>query len=181
MLLDTWFLAQVVERWMQSRLASVGLSADEMALCSVLHAIDGASPTVLAETVGSPLSTMTSMIARLQREGVVEAVPDPADRRAKTVRLTGSGTEMLARAQAVFAPAYHDLAQTLQLPVDHIAGALNEFEAAVRADLGLAQRPASALACNLDDPVPLSADQLGEVHRYVAWLRHRDAPPEAAR
>lgn len=176
MLLDTWFLAQVVDRWMQARLAPVGLSADEMALCSVLHAVGGGTPTGLAETVGSPLSTMTSMIARLQREGVLEAVPDPSDRRAKLVRLTASGSRLLLEAQAVFAPAYRTLAASLTLPVDEVGSALHELEAAVRADLGLAQRPQSCPQSETSDPVPLSAAQLAEVRGYVAWIRHRDAP-----
>ena|GEM_PF-1779584 len=174
-MLDAWFLAQAVGRWMQSRLASVGLSADEMALCSVLRAVGGSSPTGLAEMVGSPLSTMTSMIARLQREGVLEAVPDPSDRRAKLVRLTASGERRLTEAQAAFVPAYRTLTASLALPVDHIGSALHELEVAVRADLGMAQRPESP-AATPDDPAPLSAAQLAEVRGYIAWIRHRDAP-----
>ncbi|MCL2423919.1 MAG: MarR family winged helix-turn-helix transcriptional regulator [Micrococcales bacterium] len=173
LLLDTWFLAQTVTRWMQVRLAEVGLSADEMALCSVLQAVDGGSPTVLAEIAGSPLSTMTSMIGRLQRAGMLEVVPDPDDRRGKLVRLSAAGNRLLAEAQSTFAPAYWSLTESLSLPAEQIRTALNELEAAVRDDLGLEQRPDTCWLPAVHDE-PLSPAQVSEVRRYVAWLRHRD-------
>ncbi|MFE0513384.1 MarR family winged helix-turn-helix transcriptional regulator [Streptomyces sp. NPDC058964] len=58
----------------------------------VLLALDEALPMRrLAERVGADPSNLTGMVDRLQGRGLVERVPDPADRRIKRIAATEAG------------------------------------------------------------------------------------------
>lgn len=53
------------------------------------------TPSVLAEKSGVARATMTGLIDGLERDGLVERVFDPADRRRVSVKLTDSGQDKL--------------------------------------------------------------------------------------
>ena len=50
-----------------------------------------ASPTAIASALLVPSGTLTGRLDKLERLGAIERVPDPADRRAMSVRLTAEG------------------------------------------------------------------------------------------
>src|SRR3954454_6440886 len=52
----------------------------------------------VAEAVAQP--TVTTLVGRLERDGLVRRAPDPADARAVLVHLTDAGRERLARRRA---------------------------------------------------------------------------------
>lgn len=56
----------------------------------------------LAETLELPLSTVSWVADRMVREGLLERLPAPDDRRAMEVRLTPNGDEVLARYKRLF-------------------------------------------------------------------------------
>lgn len=60
----------------------------------VRRGIAEASPAVLASAFQVTRPTMTSTLGRMQRAGLVSINPDPADGRAKRVRLTEAGKAM---------------------------------------------------------------------------------------
>jgi DNA-binding MarR family transcriptional regulator len=59
--------------------------------------------TALAERSGLTKQAVGEAVADLERLGYVERVPDPADGRAKIIRLTERGREALAEAAEIFA------------------------------------------------------------------------------
>lgn len=59
---------------------------------------DGTRITVLAERARMTHQAMGELVADLEQAGLVERVSDPADRRARLVRPTPAGHEVLARA-----------------------------------------------------------------------------------
>jgi DNA-binding MarR family transcriptional regulator len=73
-----------------------------------------------AESVAQP--SMTTLVARLERAGLAERSPDPADARAVLVRITAEGLERLAGIRAARAAA-----------VEARLAALNDEERAVLA------------------------------------------------
>jgi DNA-binding MarR family transcriptional regulator len=78
---------------------------------SVLATLRDAGPqrvTALAagEAVAQP--TMTTLVGRLERDGLVERGADPDDARAVRVRITGEGLERLAERRAVRVAALAD-------------------------------------------------------------------------
>ncbi len=61
---------------------------------------DGLTSRALADRLGCDASTVTSLVDRLERHGVVVRSPHPRDRRAKLVQLTPTGCELRDRADA---------------------------------------------------------------------------------
>lgn len=64
----------------------------------------GATMTVLIGRVGCAPSNMTSIISRLERDGIVKTGSNPQDLRETLVHLTSSGKELLEHVK----PAYAD-------------------------------------------------------------------------
>lgn len=62
-------------------------------------ASDGSRLTDLADQAQVTKQTASLLVAALEREGLVERVPDPADGRARLIRLTGKGLAASARAR----------------------------------------------------------------------------------
>ncbi len=85
---------------MQHRLASAGhgnLTAAQVQLLPLIGA-GGARITSIAEQAGVSKQAIAALVEQLARAGYAERVPDPADARAKLVRLTGQGCSALAAA-----------------------------------------------------------------------------------
>lgn len=81
-------------------LAGLGLSSSEINVMAVLA--DGRARSVgelAAETATRP-TTLTSVLDRLDRRGLVVRELDPGDRRSFTVRLTDAGREAAAEVDA---------------------------------------------------------------------------------
>ncbi|GAB4048392.1 MarR family winged helix-turn-helix transcriptional regulator [Catellatospora paridis] len=77
-----------------------------------LYALDaGPHPTVrdLAEQVGRSMSVTSRLIDQLVRRGWVERAEDPADRRAKRLRITPAGRDYLRAFERVRAQAQRQL------------------------------------------------------------------------
>ena len=61
---------------------------------------DGTRLSVLAERAQVAKQTATALVDHLERAGYVERVPDPSDGRARLVRLTRRGMEVIPLARA---------------------------------------------------------------------------------
>jgi len=64
-------------------------------------AVDGSRLTDLAEQAQVTKQTASLLVAALEREGLVERVPDPADGRARLIQLTSKGQIASGRAREV--------------------------------------------------------------------------------
>jgi DNA-binding MarR family transcriptional regulator len=64
-------------------------------------ASEGSRLTELAEQAQVTKQTASLLVAALEREGLVERVPDPADGRARLIRLSARGLEAAQRAMEV--------------------------------------------------------------------------------
>jgi DNA-binding MarR family transcriptional regulator len=96
----------------RARAASARIAADvhpdlDAAAYAVLVAIvdlaaassGGVHAGLVAETVGLHKSTMSRNLGQLERLGLIERVPDPADARARLLRLTPVGEESVERSR----------------------------------------------------------------------------------
>jgi DNA-binding MarR family transcriptional regulator len=73
----------------------------------------GSRLTDLAERSGLTKQSVGEVVADLERLGFVERVPDPDDRRAKTIKLTPHGVEALAAADEIFAEIERGVAEEI--------------------------------------------------------------------
>ena len=62
---------------------------------------DGTRLTELADRAGVTKQTASLLVVALEREGLVERVPDPEDGRARLIRLSARGREAAQRAMEV--------------------------------------------------------------------------------
>ena len=62
---------------------------------------EGTRLTELADRAGVTKQTASLLVAALEREGLVERVPDPADGRARLIRLSSRGRQAAQRAMEV--------------------------------------------------------------------------------
>lgn len=153
-----WALALVLRRWHEAAefvLSHLPLGARGY---HVLHAVVHEEPpnqAALAAHSGIDRTVMTYVIDALEAEGLVERVPDPADRRARRVVATDRGRAELAETE-----------RRVHRAEEAVLSGLSESERAVFADL--AQRAARLIRTEspATDPCAavrevLAADGLG--------------------
>jgi DNA-binding MarR family transcriptional regulator len=94
-------LAFVVMGLLERRAAEHDLSIPATRLLGVLR---DREPTMneLARILGLDKSSVTGLVERAERRGLVERVPSSADRRAVLVRLTGEGRTLVSAAAGLF-------------------------------------------------------------------------------
>jgi len=101
------WMSHLIERYANARLPTFGLGDDlSMPRARLLLAIAaGAAAETstrmsdIALDVGVTARTITTMVDALERDGLVERLPDPLDRRAISLRLTDAGEALAPRVQ----------------------------------------------------------------------------------
>ncbi|BBC72196.1 conserved hypothetical protein [Altererythrobacter sp. B11] len=90
----------VARRWrslLDERLRTIGQSAARMeAMAAIMNSPDLSAQVEIAKRLRIEGPTMTRMLDTLEKDGLVERLPDPADRRSKQLRLTDAGRAALA-------------------------------------------------------------------------------------
>ena len=84
-------------------LSEIGLHAGQEMLLTGLWENEGITQTELAEYVNIQPATVTNMLQRLEREGIVDRKPDLQDQRISRVYTTQKGREMEERVQQQWA------------------------------------------------------------------------------
>lgn len=104
--------AHAITRRQDARLqAEHGLSANDYQTLELLSRLDGhcAKQAVLGRELQLTPSGVTRLLAGLERDGFVERVASPTDRRATFTRLTDAGAARLAEASRGYAGSIRSL------------------------------------------------------------------------
>lgn len=89
-----------VQRWIEAEMAAKGgLTAAQSGVLFLLAKRDGALIGEVAEALDATRSSMTGLVDRMARGGLLERRPDPEDGRAQRLYLTGKGRDALAYAK----------------------------------------------------------------------------------
>ena len=129
-----FLLAKAAQRWnelLAERFAAAGFADVRPAYGSVLLPLfeeDGLRLGELGRRARLSKQTMTEMVRRLERDGLVERGPDPADGRASLVFLTARSRDFEPVAAAVLADLDHLVRARLDADsVDALGAALREL------------------------------------------------------
>jgi len=88
--------ARGISRRYEDALRPVGLKAGQFSiLAALLDAGDGLPIGRVAENLGMDRTTLNRNLRPLERRGVVESAPDPADRRSRKLRITDAGQRLM--------------------------------------------------------------------------------------
>lgn len=91
-----------------ARLRPLGFSMSQLPVLLALKDGGPLSQTELARRARVEQPTMAQMLARMERDGVIEREPDPADRRASLVSLTRRSRARLPRGMAALVQGERD-------------------------------------------------------------------------
>jgi DNA-binding MarR family transcriptional regulator len=118
-------LSRLFQSELSARLVSAGFTEGRVAHAHVTAHIEaeGSRLSELATRARMTLPAMAELIDDLERLGIVERLPDPSDRRAKLIRLTGPGREAARIADRTIEGIEAELARRV---------GPNRFEAAAR-------------------------------------------------
>jgi DNA-binding MarR family transcriptional regulator len=87
----------------KDRLAPLGIDPRHAVLLRHVAAAQGQSQQALGRAMQIPPSRMVALVDELERAGLLERRPSPADRRAHALHLTGDGRRLLDRLMQVSA------------------------------------------------------------------------------
>jgi DNA-binding MarR family transcriptional regulator len=122
--------------------ASLGVTPAEARVLGTLARCGKARQNALADTLGVAKMSMTGVLDRLEAAGLVSRSEDPADRRAKIVRLTPAAAPIIAALAALA----EDLRQSLRGTMPEAEWRAFLAAAKVVRDNLLAARPAAPAA-----------------------------------
>jgi len=133
----------------------------------VLAAHDGMSQRDLGRALHLTPPTVTTMLQRMERAGIVERRPDETDQRLTRVRLTAEGRKLEERLRGIFAryisQALDSMTQDDRRELERLLSLLADNTARALAAAGAGEAPVSAA---VSGPAPLPAS--GEAPRSVA-------------
>jgi DNA-binding MarR family transcriptional regulator len=87
-------LARLFAQALRSRIGAEGVGVGQFPVLLALWEAEGATQTALAEHLAIEQPTMANTLKRMERDGLVERVPDPDDRRRARVHLTPRAREL---------------------------------------------------------------------------------------
>ena len=85
---------QAFERFSGSHVQAMGLTMAQFDVIATLGNTEGMKPKQLGERTLITKGTLTGVIDRLERKGLVQRLADPDDGRCQIVRLTASGQQL---------------------------------------------------------------------------------------
>jgi len=100
-------------RSLDKQLIPLGLSYGRYAYLFALYIQDGRSQQDLANSVGTDKAAATRALSKLAADGLIERMPDPADKRAVKVYVTGLGKAQRPLLEKAASDAIEDLTDGL--------------------------------------------------------------------
>lgn len=94
-------LGFAVSRSFHAALAPIGVDPKQFLLMRLVSENEGKSQHALGEALSIPASRMVALIDDLEEQGLLERRPNPEDRRARALHLTGEGRRVLADATSL--------------------------------------------------------------------------------
>jgi MarR family transcriptional regulator, temperature-dependent positive regulator of motility len=133
--LEPFVLSQLVGSVIAKVVEGSGLGGKDFAVASSLAVWSEATPSELASLLGMAPTTMSSVLGRLERRGLVERLRDPRDGRRYVLRLTDEGMRLRDAAIKRFPEWLDRVRAHLGDDPDEVLEPMRRLERALRAAL----------------------------------------------
>ncbi len=130
--LEPFVVSQLVGSVIAKVVEGSGLVGKDFAVVSSLAIWSEATPTELASLLGMPPTTMSSVLGRLEKRGLVERLRDPDDGRRYVLRLTEEGTRLRNAAIERFPEWLDRVRRHLGEDPDEVLEPMRRLEGALR-------------------------------------------------
>lgn len=101
-------VARLMRRRFEEEGSSYGLTLPQWRALAEIYRGPGIAQVSLASTLDVDQMTVSGIVSRLEKRGLIERYPDPNDSRAKLAKLTPAGTELVTRAKNVGRALYEN-------------------------------------------------------------------------
>ncbi|SMH52484.1 MarR family winged helix-turn-helix transcriptional regulator [Maritimibacter sp. HL-12] len=91
-------ILRATEMYSRDLAQAAGLTPAQLRVLQIVAERDGATPKALATRMGVSQATVTALVDKLVRHGMVQRRPSQTDRRQTNIEVTASGHETLERA-----------------------------------------------------------------------------------
>jgi DNA-binding MarR family transcriptional regulator len=135
LLLQPYVVAQLTGAVVEQVVAGSGVTASEYAVTSWLKLHGTATPSQLAQDLGIPPTTLSSMLERLVAKKQLRRVRHPEDGRSALLELTAQGKATIVRNNRRFARKLEALEANLEGDPEAILETLRALEAGLRRTL----------------------------------------------
>ncbi len=106
-------VARLFRRRFEDEARIHGVTLPQWRALAEIYRNEGISQVSLAGCIDTDPMTLSGILDRLEKRGLVERYPDPNDSRAKLARLTASGTELVGTARNVGRELYENALEGL--------------------------------------------------------------------
>ncbi len=90
-----WMMGPAFVRWAESQMEKDGITPQRMYLLGTLYEYGPLMMSALKDRLGVTATNITALVDALEREGLVERMPSPGDRRVTIVALTAKAEHSL--------------------------------------------------------------------------------------
>jgi DNA-binding MarR family transcriptional regulator len=133
-----YILGQLTNDLFDSAMTRRELNPNDFALQSAIRAFQPITPSQLSTLLGTPPTTLSSQLARLERRKQIKRRRNPDDGRSSLIELTRAGEKNVLAAMPALRGAIALVAEHLDYSLEDLDLALDRLEDALRAAV---QRP----------------------------------------
>lgn len=94
--------SRLVTRRYEAALRPTGLTASQFSILQTLNTRESLCPSDISDALGFDQTTVTRLIATMERQGLIKVTPDAQDRRKRHIARTKIGSEKYAQALPIW-------------------------------------------------------------------------------
>ncbi len=125
-------LSQQLSGLLGRAMAEAPLSPSDFAVYSALRLIEPTTPTELAATIGMRVTTLSSVLAKMESQSHLRRQPNPADGRSRLISLTDQGRKATEDCFGPFGQAIDAFRRHLAVDERHVLSCLEAVSSALR-------------------------------------------------
>ena len=138
-----YILGQLANDLLDTAMRRVNLNPNDFACTSAIGVYQPITPTQLSALLGTPPTTLSSQLARLERQKQIKRRRNPDDGRSSLIELTKAGEKKVLAATPALRGSLARVAEHLDYSLEDLDLALDRLEDALRSAVS---RPDAVLA-----------------------------------